>query len=190
MIADVLSIGLAILIFSVTDVFLEQYFSLLSRVGEAGAAAILENNPMLKYANYLALIFPALVVAVFVVYIVLTITSHKFGKYSVTKLTAQRCYDIYAFCVSLCKLPALLGIFDAAYIFHNNMLGVKVSPFSLQILLDAIIIAIIIRYGHHRIIRLTSKQTEDNIKEEPAIKVKAVPAEKTDVDITPEEENQ
>ena len=75
-----------------------------------------------------------------------------------------------------------MGIFDAMYIFHQNMLGQKESIFSIQIILDVIIIAIIIRFGMHRISSITApKDTEKNEeKASDAVKVKINPAKDRD----------
>lgn len=178
MIADVFSVGLAIFIFSVTGVFFDNREAMLLRLGEDTVAKVIEENPFFGWGHYLALVFPALVVVMFVLYIVLTLVNHKFSGYDVTKLTAQRCYDTYAFCVSLCKLPLLLGIFDVMYIVHSRYFGENVSVFSIQVLMDAVIIAIIIRYGQHRIKKLTTPTaTADGADNSQTVKVRAVKSE-------------
>lgn len=157
LVSDVLSIGLAVVIVSTTIYFLQSYNEMLSQMGVNGVAEISsEYISGFEWRQWLALIFPVLVAALFAAYIVLTLKSHPFKKYNVTKLTAQSCCDVYTFCVSLCKIPILMGIFDVMYIFHQNMLGAEEKPFSIQILLDIVIIAIIIRLGMHRIDHITA----------------------------------
>lgn len=178
LVSDVFSLGLAVMIVSVTKYFLESYETMLNRMGAANVAVITEQyNSGLEWQRWLALIFPALVLALFAAYIILTLKSHQFKKYSVTKLNAQECWNVYALCASLCKIPVLMGIFDVMCIFHNNMLGEKESPFSLQLILDAIIIVIIIRLGMHRIKSITSKETEKfEVKLSGTVKVRINPA--------------
>ncbi len=176
LVSDVFSVGLAVLIASATVSFFGQYRNMLAAIGEKNLVKILaEHDPMFVNKQWFALIFPALVIAVFVVYAVLCLKSHPFKRYNVTKLTAQSCRDIYVFCASLCKIPLELGIFDVMYIFHRNMLGGNESPFSLQLLLDALIIAIIVRFGIHRVTALTRKKEEES--DSGTLLVKAKPAE-------------
>ncbi|MCM1166040.1 MAG: hypothetical protein NC299_10730 [Lachnospiraceae bacterium] len=157
-VSDVLSLGIAVLIFSAAINFIAQYRMMLRKIG-ADAVAAIESEYMssISWRYWLVLIFPALVVGVFAAYLILTLTSRKLGKFNVTKRTAQDVYDWYAFCVSVCKIPVLMGIFDIMYIFHQRMLGDKTSFFSLQVLLDIIIVAIIIRFTMHRIRKITEK---------------------------------
>lgn len=177
LVSDVFSLGLAVLIVSVTKYFLQTYEYMLQRMGADNVETITEQyNSGLEWQRWLALIFPALVLALFAAYIVLTLKSHPFRRYNVTKLTAQECWNVYALCASLCKIPVLMGIFDVMYIFHQNMLGGHESPFSIQLVLDAIIIAIIIRLGMHRINSITEPETEAGEKPASAVKVRINPA--------------
>lgn len=177
LVSDVFSLGLAVMIGSVTVYFLQSYEYMLQRMGADNVEIITEQyNSGLEWQRWLALIFPALVVALFAVYIVLTLKSHPFRRYNVTKLTAQECWNVYALCASLCKIPVLMGIFDVMYIFHQNMLGGHESPFSFQLVLDAIIIAIIIRLGMHRISSITEPAAEPEEKPASAVKVRINPA--------------
>lgn len=177
LVSDVFSLGLAVLIVSVTKYFLQTYEYMLQRMGADNVETITEQyNSGLEWQRWLALIFPALVLALFAAYIVLTLKSHPFRRYNVTKLTAQECWNVYALCASLCKIPVLMGIFDVMYIFHQNMLGGHESPFSIQLVLDAIIIAIIIRLGMHRINSITEPAAEPEEKPASADKVRISPA--------------
>ncbi len=185
LVADVLSLGLAVMIVSVTVNFFQQYDSIINRfmlITEEAKQALLENNPNYEWKQWLALIFPALTLAVFVAYIVLICKSHRFSRYNVTKLTAQQCYDAYAFCVSLLKLPALIIIFDIMCVAHDKLLPVPVNGFRwlsvdtiLPILLYGIIAAIIIRWTMHRISDITAKAQP---AKSDIVKLKAVVAEK------------
>lgn len=155
-VSDVISLGIAVLIFSATASFIRMYRMMLRNIGAEGVAAIeSEYMSSISWGYWLALIFPALVLGVFAAYLILTLTSRKFSGYAVTKRNAQDVYDWYAFCVSVCKIPIFMGLFDIMYIFHGRMLGDKVSLFSIQVLLDILITAIIIRFTVHRIRRLT-----------------------------------
>lgn len=179
LLCDVFSLAFAVLIFSVTAGFISQYREMLRKIGAQGVAEI-ESGYIgsLSWGYLFALIFPAAVLAVFAVYLILTLKSSKFAKYNVTKQTAQKVYDWYAFAASLCKIPALMGIFDAMYIFQNRMLGVKVSLFSVQIVLDILITAIIIRFTIHRIKTIT--EAGGSVESSGAIAVKAKVVEKDD----------
>lgn len=162
-VSDVLSLGIAVLIFSVTVNFITQYRMMLQKIGAEGVSEIEDSYiSAFSWSYWLSLIFTALVVGVLVAYLILTLTSRKLNKFNITKRTAQDVYDWYAFCVSVCKIPVLMGIFDVMYIFHQRMLGDKISFFSLQVLLDIVIVAIIIRFTVHRIRKIT--ETKDTVQ--------------------------
>ncbi len=174
LIADVFSLGITVVIVSVTVGFFKQYNVLLNqmRIGQDNVENIVQNfDPSIVWRQWLALIFPALVLAIFAAYLILTLTSHKFSRWQVTKRTAQECYDTFAFCVSLCKIPALLAVFDIMYIVHNKLLFINVSPFSLQVILDAVMIAIIVRFTMHRLDSITARPER---KDNDAVKIRAV----------------
>lgn len=174
-VSDVLSLGIAVLIFSVTFGFIAQYRNMLQQIGEDGIAAI-ENDYIgaFSWSYWFALIFPALATGVFAAYLILTLTSRKLEKFNITKRNAQEVYDWYAFCVSVCKIPILMGTFDIMYIFQRRMLGDNISLFSMQILLDIVIVAIIIRFTVHRIRKIT--EINDNAKsaDDSVVKVRVV----------------
>lgn len=174
-VSDVFSLGIAAIIFSVTANFIAQYRMMLQKIGADGVAEIESGYiSAFSWSYWLALIFPVLVIGVFAAYLLLTLTSRKLKKFNVTKRTAQEVYDWYAFCVSVCKIPVLMGIFDVMYIFHQRMLGDKVSFFSLQVLLDIVIMAIIIRFTVHRIKKIT--ETKDRVRntDDSVVKVRVV----------------
>ena len=174
-VSDVLSLGIAVLIFSVTVNFITQYRLMLQKIGAEGVSEIEDSYiSAFSWSYWLSLIFPALVVGVFAAYLILTLTSRKLSKFNITKRTAQDVYDWYAFCVSVCKIPVLMGIFDIMYIFHQRMLGDKISLFSLQVLLDIVIVAIIIRFTMHRIRKIT--ETEETVRnaDDSVVKVRVV----------------
>lgn len=112
----------------------------------------------LAYRHYFAWIFPALVAVIFAVYVILVLKSHRMERFNITKQNAQSVYDWYAFAVSLCKIPILLGVFDMMYITQQRLMFNKVSIFSMQLLLDAVVVVIIIRLSVHRIRGLTKSE--------------------------------
>ena len=172
-VSDVLSLGIAVLIFSVTVNFITQYRMMLQKIGAEGVSEIEDSYiSAFSWSYWLSLIFPALVVGVFAAYLILTLTSRKLNKFNITKRTAQDVYDWYAFCVSVCKIPVLMGIFDVMYIFHRRMLGDKISFFSLQVLLDIVIVAIIIRFTVHRIRKITETKDTVKIADDSVVKVR------------------
>lgn len=172
-VSDILSVGIAVLIFSVTANFIRQYRLMLQKIGAEGVSEI-EDNYIggFSWSYWLSLIFPALVVGVFAAYLILTLTSRKMSKFNITKRTAQDVYDWYAFAVSVSKIPVLMGIFDIMYIFHRRMLGDKISYFSLQVLLDIVIVMIIIRFTIHRIRKITEVKDTDRSADDSVVKVR------------------
>lgn len=174
-VSDVLSLGIAVLIFSVTVNFITQYRLMLQKIGAEGVSEIEDSYiSAFSWSYWLSLIFPALVVGVFAAYLILTLTSRKLSKFNITKRTAQDVYDWYAFCVSVCKIPVLMGFFDIMYIFHQRMLGDKISFFSLQVLLDIVIVAIIIRFTMHRIRKITETENTVRNADDSVVKVRVV----------------
>ena len=175
LVSDILSLGIAVLIVSVTINFIKQYRMMLQKIGADSVTAI-ENEYMssISWGYWLALIFPALVVGVFAAYLILTLTSRKLAKFNITKRTAQDVYDWYAFCVSVCKIPVLMGIFDIMYIFHQRILGDNIPFFSLQVLLDIVIVAIIIRFTVHRIRKITETKESAQSADDSVVKVRVI----------------
>lgn len=170
-ISDVLSLAIAYLILNTTLNFFKQY---KIAINQMGIAAVYEYGYSLAYRQYFAWIFPGLVLAVFAAYLILVLKSHRFAKYDITKQNAQAVYDWYAFAVSLCKLPLFLGIFDVMYIFHQRMMFNKVSLFSIQLILDVLIIIIIIRLSVHRIKWLTRTEKPEKAAGSGGVKAKIV----------------
>lgn len=180
-ISDVISFAIAFLIVNATLNFFPAYRRAMILMGNKNVEEIVnEYRYSLTYRQYFAWIFPALVLGIFAAYLILVLKNHKFAKYNITKQNAQSVYDWYAFAVSLCKLPLLLSVFDIMYIFQQRMMFNKVSLFSVQVILDAVIIAIIIRLSVHRIRGLTM-ETEP-IKNESSGGVKAKLADEDDDD--------
>lgn len=172
LISDVFSLGLAVFICSVEYMFLTVYEDNNMRViGEEQLKKLAQVDGSIMWKHYVTLIFPALVLAVFVVYGILVLTSHKLSSLNITKRNAQKIRDMYALCVSLCKIPALMFINEMMMITHNNMLMAQESWFTVQLLLDLIIIFMLIVFFRRLMIRLTTpEQTVQN----DTIKVKAV----------------
>lgn len=174
-VADVISLGLVVLIVSSTISFFQRYdefYSLIDTSNPEVLATLTANDPNYQWKQWLALIFPVLAVGILTAYIVLVLKSHKFSRYAVTKRNAQDCYDALAFCASLCKIPALVIVFDIMCIAQDKLLPqYGFSWFSWSVILYALLIAILIRYTSHRIATITAKpeKTESN-----TIKVKAV----------------
>ena len=157
-IADVFSVGLAVFICSVEIMFMTVYDDTLKTYigGEA-----LEK-----------------LLAVFAVYIVLVLKSHRLKGFNVTKRNAQKLYDMYALCASLCKIPALMFISEMMMITHNNMLMADEGWFTLQLVLDLLIIAILICLFRHLMQKMTEPEVHEEstavrmtavVKEEPAV---------------------
>ena len=121
---------------------------------------------------------------VFAAYIILVLKSHRFKGLNVTKRNAQKVYDMYAMCVSLCKIPALMLISEMMMITHNKMMMSEESWFTVQIVLDLLIIALLIAFFRRMLQRITEPE---QTPEENTIKVKAVV--KSDEPETPADNN-
>lgn len=171
-ISDILSLAIAYLILNTTLMFFPQYKKAINLIGNENLDIVREYGYSLAYRQYFAWIFPALVLVIFAAYLILVLKNHKFAKYNVTKQSAQPVYDWYAFAVSLCKIPLLMGVFDVMVIFHQRMMFNEVSLFSVQVVLDAIIIAIIIRLSVHRISALTKTEKPEKSAESGGVKAK------------------
>lgn len=171
-ISDVFSAGLAVFICSVEYMFMTVYDETLVRyIGEENLQQLAAEDGSIAWKHWITLIFPALVLAVFAVYIILVLKSHRFSGLNVTKRNAQKVYDTYAMCVSLCKIPALMLISEMMMITHNKMLMSEESWFTVQLALDLIIIALLIAFFRRMLIRITApvQNSEDN-----AVRVKSV----------------
>lgn len=161
LVSDLLSIGIAVLIFGAAAQFVEDYHDMLRMIGSDGVELIESEYSAGFSSRYLwVYLFPALVIAVFAAYMILTLKSHKFEGHNITRTNAQNVYNRYTFCVSVCKIPLLMGIFDVMYIFTSRMFGEKTSFFSFQLIIDALLILIIIRLTIHRI-RKSEKSEEE-----------------------------
>lgn len=159
-ISDALSLVIAYVIVSSTIHFFPTYKATINEIlNEALLAGDMrlfyKYEESLAYRQYFACIFPALVIAVFAAYLILTLTSRRFAKYNITKQNAQAVYDWYAFAASLCKLPILLALLDAMYIVHQRLMFNYVSVFSVQMILYVVLVVIIIRLSVHRIKAMT-----------------------------------
>lgn len=180
-VADVLSLGLAVLIVSATLSFLEGYKDFYDRIdlsNSAVAETLIKNNPNYEWKQYISLVFPVLAVAVFAAYLVLVLKSHQLRGFDINKRNAQRCYDAYAFGVSLVKLPALMIVFDYEVIVQDKLLAGYyggLSWFSWLTVLCVLLILIIVRYTMHRLQRVTEKP-QTAAESSAAVKVKAVAA--------------
>ena len=179
LVADVLSVGIAVLIVSATLSFFKRYddiYSSMLLMSDTAKETLLANDPNYEWKQWLALIFPVLMLAVFIVYIVLVLKSHKFSRYNVTKRNAQQCCDAYTFCVSLCKIPVLIIIADIMAIVHDKLLPqYGFGWFSWPVLLYALILAMVIRFTMHKLEKITAaKPAEGNAD---VIKVRAVQKE-------------
>ncbi len=181
LIADILTVGLMVLICSGVLAFFTDYEMMLDlmRIGQDNIQNIVENyDSSILWRQWLILGFPLMALAVVAVYLVLTLKSHSFKKYSVNKRNAQKVYDEFAFGVSLCKLPALIIIYDLMCGTYDRLLPFPKYGFALfswSSLLYVLLIVIIIRFTMHRISRITEKAEPVTSN---AVKVKSVAVEK------------
>lgn len=180
-VADVLSLGLAVLIVSAAISFLQDYQDFYDRIDLSNstvAETLIKNDPNYEWKQYISLIFPMLALAVMAVYAVLVLKSHQLRSFDINKRNAQRCYDAYAFGASLVKLPALMIVFDYEVIVQDKLLSGYyggLSWFSWLTVLCVLLILIAVRYTMHRLQRVTAKP--QTTEESSAIKVKAVAAD-------------
>ncbi|MBP1543299.1 MAG: hypothetical protein J6A16_04320 [Oscillospiraceae bacterium] len=164
LIADVLSLAVAVLIVSATIGFFGDYESQLDllRIGQDNVETIADSfDPTIVWRQWVALVFPFLTLAVIAVYIILTLKSHRLSRYSVNKRNAQACYNELAFGISLAKLPVLVIIFDVMCVAHDKLLPFPkygFSWFSWSLILYLLIEVIVIRYIMHRLDSITAKK--------------------------------
>ena len=111
----------------------------------------------------LAAIFPVLALGVLAAYAVLTLKSHAFKRYNITKKNAQDIYDWYAFSVSLIKLPLLLIIFESMLTFQEISLGIAVNLLNFRYILYIFLTAIIIRLAIHRVKTLSHEEKSTDV---------------------------
>jgi len=183
LITDVFSVGLAIFILSVEYMFITLYEeNLRTNIGE-NIDKLAQADPTIGWKHWITLIFPAAVLAVFAVYLVLVLTSHRMSRLNITKRNAQKVRDLYALCVSLCKIPALMFISEMMMITHNKMLMSDEGWFSVQLVLDLVVIALLICVFRNLMIKATEPVQS---AEENTVHVRAVVKEETPEDPAPE----
>lgn len=183
LITDVFSVGLAIFILSVEYMFMTLYEeNLRTNIGE-NIDKLAQADPTIGWKHWITLIFPAAVLAVFAVYIVLVLTSHRMSRLNITKRNAQKVRDLYALCVSLCKIPALMFISEMMMITHNKMLMSDEGWFSVQLVLDLVVIALLICVFRNLMIKATEPVQS---AEENTVHVRAVVKEETPEPPAPE----
>lgn len=176
LITDVFSVGLAIFILSVEYMFITLYEeNLRTNIGE-NIDKLAQADPTIGWKHWITLIFPAAVLAVFAVYLVLVLTSHRMSRLNITKRNAQKVRDLYALCVSLCKIPALMFISEMMMITHNKMLMSDEGWFSVQLVLDLVVIALLICVFRNLMIKATEPVQS---AEENTVHVRAVVKEET-----------
>lgn len=183
LITDVFSVGLAIFILSVEYMFMTLYEeNLRTNIGE-NIDKLAQADPTIGWKHWITLIFPAAVLAVFAVYLVLVLTSHRMSRLNITKRNAQKVRDLYALCVSLCKIPALMFISEMMMITHNKMLMSDEGWFSVQLVLDLVVIALLICVFRNLMIKATEPVQS---AEENTVHVRAVVKEETSETPAPE----
>lgn len=183
LITDVFSVGLAIFILSVEYMFMTLYEeNLRTNIGE-NIDKLTKADPTIGWKHWITLIFPAAVLAVFAVYLVLVLTSHRMSRLNITKRNAQKVRDLYALCVSLCKIPALMFISEMMMITHNKMLMSDEGWFSVQLVLDLVVIALLICVFRNLMIKATEPVQS---AEENTVHVRAVVKEETPETPAPE----
>ncbi len=183
LITDVFSVGLAIFILSVEYMFMTLYEeNLRTNIGE-NIDKLAQADPTIGWKHWITLIFPAAVLAVFAVYLVLVLTSHRMSRLNITKRNAQKVRDLYALCVSLCKIPALMFISEMMMITHNKMLMSDEGWFSVQLVLDLVVIALLICVFRNLMIKATEPMQS---AEENTVHVRAVVKEETPETPAPE----
>lgn len=176
LITDVFSVGLAIFILSVEYMFMTLYEeNLRTNIGE-NIDKLAQADPTIGWKHWITLIFPAAVLAVFAVYLVLVLASHRMSRLNITKRNAQKVRDLYALCVSLCKIPALMFISEMMMITHNKMLMSDEGWFSVQLVLDLVVIALLICVFRNLMIKATEPVQS---AEENTVHVRAVVKEET-----------
>lgn len=86
-------------------------------------------------------------------------------KYTVNKDNAQKYSDIFITAVTCIRIPALLAVFEGMYM-HQLIMKREYDVFSLQIPLDILVIAIIVRFSIHRVKAIQPKKKEIELIED------------------------
>lgn len=108
--------------------------------------------------NIVWIVIAALVIIVSLLMIYLPRKMPK--KYIVDNDNAQKYSDIIITAITCVRIPALLAVFEGMCIHQSVMTGVTEGIITLQIPLDILLTAIIIRFSIHRV-RLTQPKPED-----------------------------
>lgn len=162
LVSDVLSLGITVLIFTSAVRFMGEYSDMLRLIGKDNVDMIDSEYRVDFSRGYLwVIVFPVIAAGVIAAYLVLTFKSRKFDRYNITKQNAQSVYNWYAFCVSVCKIPLLMCVFDVMYNFCMKMFGEKVHLFGFQSVIDVLLIVIIIRLTVYRIRKITEPEKEE-----------------------------
>ena len=158
MVVDALSVIILIVIF-------QCFFTFKEALEQFNSEDILAHNPEVATEHlrtWLPTVIWAILAVVFVgVSIFFTFKNRKLPKkYKINAQNAQKYSDIVVTAITCIRIPVLLGLFDALYIHQQRILNSQASVFSLQIILDAILIAIIIRFSMHRVRAIEPKEEE------------------------------
>lgn len=138
---------------------------------------------LMKFAKFAAgvgilpLLFLLIGLGMCAAYVFLTFKSLNFKRYKITKQNAQKVYDWWAFSLSLVKVPLMLALFDAEYMYLDWAEDGELA-FSVWGLLFLMLAVIIIRLSAHRIKALTAVKKIK--KDDSAVKVRAKLADDDD----------
>ncbi len=160
-ISDVISLGITGVIVYMTATFGARYKETVNSLPNVWE--LLEKYRYSLATRYrTAWIFPALCAVIFAAYLILTMRSRTFKRVKITKGNAQSVCESYAFTVSLCKIPLLMIVFDYMYIVQQRLMFNRASLLSVSAVIYALMLAIIIRAGAHKLKAFTDKDKQDS----------------------------
>lgn len=159
MVVDAFSVMILIVIF-------QCLFTFRDALDQFNKQDILAYNPEVSQEHlrtWLPTIVWGILAVVFVgVSIFFTFKNRKLPtKYKINAQNAQKYSDIIITAITCIRIPALLAIFDMLFIHQQRILNSQASLFSLQVILDAVLIAIIICFSRHRIRAIEPKEEEN-----------------------------
>lgn len=157
MVVDAFAVILLVVIVQCTLAFREQVLSRNELI--QGSSSAIDTSMLVSWVPNIVW---AILAIVFVgVSIFFTFKNRNLPKkYKINKENAQKYSDIVITAITCIRIPVLLGIFDMMYIHQQRMMYQNESLFSLQVLLDALLIVIIIRFSMHRVRAIEPKDEE------------------------------
>lgn len=125
------------------------------------------------------LMFPAVAIALCVMYVKLSFRSMKFGRFKIIKQNAQKIYDWWTFTLSLVKIPLMIALFNSELIYRDWAGTGESVEINIPVIVDVLFAAVIIWFSIRRMKKLCEVKKETQ-KTDSAVKVKVKIADDED----------